>query len=177
MARMIRVLALILVAVIAGVTLALAYARLTGLSARASPGALETAVARAVRGWAVPADVRQRANPVARTEENVLKGRDHYARYCTSCHANDGSGERTIGKNLFPPVPDMRRAATQDLTDGELFHIIEEGVRFTGMPAWGDGTPQGEELAWQLVHFIRRLPQLTTDEIGQMEAMNPRPGG
>ena len=177
MARMVRVLALVLVAVVAGAALALTYARLTGLSARTSPGGLETAVARAVRGWAVPADVRQRANPVARTEENLRKGRDHYARYCVSCHANDGSGERTIGKNLFPPVPDMREAATQDLSDGEIFHIIEEGVRFTGMPAWGDGTPQGEELAWQLVHFIRRLPQLTTDEIKQMEALNPRPGG
>lgn len=177
MARMVRVLALVLVAVIAGVALAFAYARLTGLSARASPGNLETAVARAVRGWAVPADVRQRANPAARTEENVRKGRDHYARYCATCHANDGSGEGTIGRNLFPPAPDMRLAATQDMTDGELFHIIEEGVRFTGMPAWGDGSPQGEELAWQLVHFIRRLPQLTTDEIKQMEAMNPRPPG
>ena len=59
----------------------------------------------------------------------------------------------------------MRKAPTQDLTDGELFYIIENGVRLTGMPAWGDGSPQGETLTWQLVHFIRRMPKLTPEEI------------
>jgi hypothetical protein len=80
-----------------------------------------------------------------------------------------------MGRNLFPPSPDMRLAATQDLTDGELFYIIEHGVRFTGMPAWSTGTPEGEESSWQLVHFLRRLPALTPQEIEEMAGMNPRP--
>ena len=54
------------------------------------------------------------------------------------------------------------------MTDGELFYIIENGVRFTGMPAFATGTAEGEEESWKLVHFIRRLPQLSgrtrTDE-------------
>jgi hypothetical protein len=69
----------------------------------------------------------------------------------------------------------MRQAATQSLTDGELFYIIENGVRLTGMPAWSTGTPEGEEASWHLVHFIRRLPKLTAEEIEEMEALNPRP--
>ena len=68
----------------------------------------------------------------------------------------------------------MRLAATQELTDGELFYFIENGIRFTGMPAWGDGSPKGEELGWKLVHFIRHLPQLTPDEVGEMEGLNPQ---
>ena len=82
-----------------------------------------------------------------RTDENVRKGLEHFADHCATCHANDGSGNTTIGKNLFPPAPDMRLAATQDLTDGELFYIIEEGVRFTGMPAWSSGTPEARSWA------------------------------
>jgi mono/diheme cytochrome c family protein len=174
MKRVVTALGVLLVVMVAGVVLALAYVRLTGLSARATPGPVETAIARSLRSWAVPSDYRDRANPVPRTEQAVRRGLEHFAGYCASCHANDGSGDAAIGRNLFPPAPDMRVAATQDMTDGELFHIIEEGVRFTGMPAWGDGTPQGEELAWQLVHFIRRLPQLTPEEIKQMERLNPR---
>jgi mono/diheme cytochrome c family protein len=152
----------------------LAYVVATGLSARPAPGSIETRIARAVRGWAVPRDVRTRVSPVPSTTETVANGMQHYARYCASCHANDGSGDTTIGKGLFPRAPDMRQAATQELTDGELFYIIEYGVRFTGMPAWGDGSATGEELGWKLVHFIRHLPKLTPDELNEMEALNPQ---
>jgi hypothetical protein len=69
----------------------------------------------------------------------------------------------------------MRQDATQSLTDGELFYIIENGVRLTGMPAWGAGTHENVEETWHLVHFIRHLPRLTPEQLGEMEAMNPRP--
>jgi hypothetical protein len=68
----------------------------------------------------------------------------------------------------------MRAQATQQLTDGELFSIIENGIRLTGMPAWGTGTPDGERASWSLVHFIRRLPSLTPEDVARMEALNPR---
>ena len=57
---------------------------------------------------------------------------------------------------------------------GELFSIIENGIRLTAMPAWGTGTPDGERASWALVHFIRRLPTLTAEEIGRMEELNPK---
>jgi hypothetical protein len=68
----------------------------------------------------------------------------------------------------------MRRTTTQSLTDGELFSIIEHGIRLTGMPGWGDGTPERERESWALVHFIRRLERLTPDEIERMETLNPK---
>jgi mono/diheme cytochrome c family protein len=163
--------AALILMVIAGV---LGYVVATGLSARPAPGAIETRVARAVRRWAVPRDLRRRPSPLPSTPETIAEGRQHYARSCATCHANDGGGDTTIGKALFPRAPDMRQAATQELTDGELFYIIEYGVRFTGMPAWGDGSPKGEELGWKLVHFIRHLPKLTPEELSEMEALNPQ---
>ena len=152
----------------------LGYVVATGLSARPAPGALETRVARAVRRWAVPPEIRQRPSPFPSTKGTIAEGLPHFARNCASCHANDGSGNVTVGKALFPRAPDMRLPATQQLTDGELFYFIEYGIRFTGMPAWGDGSAKGEELGWKLVHFIRHLPQLTPDEIGEMEGHNPQ---
>jgi hypothetical protein len=68
----------------------------------------------------------------------------------------------------------MRLAATQSLSDAELFYIIENGVRLTGMPAWSTGTKEGETSSWHLVHFIRHLPKLTQEEISRMEDLNPR---
>lgn len=146
-----------------------------GISAKAEPGRIETAVARTMRRLAIPRADRNRHNPVAATPEVVAAGMAHYADHCAACHANDGSGETQIGLGLYPKAPDMRLPATQSLTDGELFYIIENGVRLTGMPAWGTGTSESVEETWHLVHFIRELPRLTPAQIEQMEALNPRP--
>jgi mono/diheme cytochrome c family protein len=153
----------------------LAYVMVTGLSARPQPGAMETRVARAVRALAIPRDVRLKANPVPKSAEAVTDGLNHFADHCASCHSNDGSGQTEMGQGLFPKVPDMRQASTQGLTDGELFYIIENGVRFTGMPAWSTATPEGEQASWHLVHFIRSLPTLSKEQLEQMEALNPKP--
>ena len=113
-------------------------------------------------------------NAVEPTEAVLTEALEHYADHCAVCHANNGSGDTPIGRGLYPRAPDMRTAPTQELSDGELFSIIENGIRLTGMPAWGAGTPEGEHASWALVHFIRRLPKLTDDEISRMEALNPK---
>ncbi len=78
-----------------------------------------------------------------------------------------------MGRNLYPKAPDMRLPDTQRLTDGEIYWIIENGVRLTGMPAWGDGTGRDPD-TWKLVHFVRRLNDLTPEHLKEMEALNPR---
>ena len=145
-----------------------------GISARAEPGRVELAVARAMRQLAVPRRDRDRKNPVAPTAEVLKEGMEHFADHCATCHANNGSGETAIGLGLYPRPPDMRLPATQSLTDGELFYIIENGVRLTGMPAWGTGQPDQAEQTWHLVHFIRRLPKLSDHELEEMKGLNPK---
>jgi len=149
------------------------YAIATGLSARPTPSSIETRLARIVRRLAVPREIRELMNPFASSSAAIAEGRNHYARYCATCHANDGSGDTSMGKGLFPKAPDMRQTPTQDLSDGELFYIIEHGVRFTGMAAWGDGSKLGEDLGWKLVRFIRQLPKLTPEDLEQMKELNP----
>ena len=69
----------------------------------------------------------------------------------------------------------MTEAATQQLADGELYYIIENGIRFTGMPAFGEDPDNTEDTeTWDLVHFIRHLPSMTDDEAAQMKKMNPK---
>jgi len=135
---------------------------------------METWVAQKSRALAMPAEAKSRMNPIASSPEVLAEGRAHWADHCFSCHANNGSGDTVLGKSLYPPAPDMRLPATQQLTDGELFYIIQNGIRLTGMPAWGNGTPKDEEDSWKLVHFIRHLPQITLEEKKAMEKMNPR---
>jgi len=144
-----------------------------GLSARAKPSALETVLARSVEFLAIPQGARATRNPVTNSPENLRDARLHFADHCAICHGNDGSGDSMMGKGLYPKPPDLRSAETQKLSDGELFWIIENGVRFTGMPAFG-GDQSHQEDSWKLVLFIRHLPQLSADERLEMERYNPK---
>ena len=166
-------LVLVLSATLVGGVLVYAIVR-RGLSTRTEPTRAEEYIARTMRSLATPSDVRSMKNPVAPTEAVLTEGLEHFADHCAVCHANNGSGDSEIGRALYPRAPDMRARATQELTDAELFSIIENGVRLTGMPAWGTGTREGERESWALVHFIRRLPKLTEEEITRMEALNPK---
>lgn len=145
-----------------------------GIGSREAPTAIETTVSRAARNRAIPAEARRRPNPIQATPENVREGLEHFADHCATCHANTGSGETMFGRGMYPRPPDLRLEDTQKLSDGELFYIIEHGVKLTGMPAFGDGKGEGVA-SWGLVNFIRHLPKLTPEELKRMEQLNPRP--
>ncbi len=160
------------------VALVVAAAALTiivrrGLSSRDEPTMVEEAIARSVRHFATPASMRKARNPIPLKSDVLAEARAHWADHCATCHANDGSGQTEIGRNLYPKTPDMRRDRTQNLTDGELFSIIKNGIRLTGMPAWGDPAGHDDADNWKLVHFIRHLPKITPQELEEMKSMNP----
>jgi len=147
-----------------------------GFSTRTQPSRVEAVVARTMRNWSIPRADREEPNPWAEaaTPEVMADARAHWAGHCASCHANDGSGQTEIGQNLYPKAPDMRLPATQNLTDGELYYIIRNGIRLTGMPAWGDPDALQDDESWQLVLFIRHLPQIRPEELKEMERLNPK---
>ena len=149
------------------------YIQRHGLSARAEPTTLETAVALRLRHLSIPADQRARTNPLPATAANVHDGMEHFADHCAICHSNTGVGDTPLARGLYPHPPVMREARTQSLTDGELFSIIQNGIRFTGMPAFGDNG-HTEEDSWKCVLFIRHLPKQTPQEIAEMEKLNPK---
>jgi len=119
-----------------------------------------------------PRAARSGKNPFTSSPELLHESAHHFADHCAPCHGNDGSGGTEMGRNLFPRAPDMRLDATQRLSDGELYYIIHNGIRWTGMPAWGD--PDSDMDSWKLVLFLRHLPHLSPDELRDMERFNPK---
>ena len=145
-----------------------------GYSTHDEPSWMEVRVARTLRHWSTPADLRDARNPLPLTPQVMVEARAHWADHCASCHGNDGKGKTAIGENVYPRAPDMTLPATQGLSDGELFAIIENGIRLTGMPGWGNGTAESAYGSWGLVHLIRHLPELTPEELAEMEALKPK---
>ncbi len=162
-----------LVGLVAVAAVALWMAGANGFSTRTPPTAVERIVMRGVHRLSVPRAARSADNPVAFSPEVWSESRAHFADHCASCHANDGSGNTELGRGLFPRAPDMRAAQTQDKTDGDLYWIIENGIRLTGMPAWGAGGGNDVD-TWKLVHFIRHLKELTPEQLKEMAALNPK---
>ena len=166
---------LIFIAVILLIAVALLASMIRhGFSAHDEPTAIESFLASRMRAWAVPSDMKQAKNPVPLTPEVLAEASAHFADHCAICHGNDGKGKTEMGQHLYPRAPDMTLAATQSQSDGALFATIENGVRMTGMPGWGDGTAASRRASWRLVHFIRHLPKITPAELDQMQKLNPK---
>jgi mono/diheme cytochrome c family protein len=152
-----------------------------GFSARENPSWMEGFAAQIAKSLAVPATYRMK-NPYPATAENIREGEEHFADHCSICHANDGGGDTLFGRGLYPKPPDMRTAETQNKSDGELYYTIENGVRLSGMPAFGPASAllsgknqgTGDAETWKLVLFLRRLPQITSEELEDMKKLNPK---
>ena len=143
-----------------------------GFSALDTPSAIEEFAATTARKIAVPSAYRQLRNPIVASTENIRAGMEHFSDHCATCHGNDGGHDTVFGKGFYPKPPDLRAAATQNKSDGELYYTIDNGVRLSGMPAFsGTHTP---EQTWRLILFIRHLPQITPGELIEMNGWNPK---
>jgi len=143
-----------------------------GFSARAEPSAVESHLASAILRASISDSYRGLHYASSVTPETLNEGMEHYADHCASCHANNGSGDTMYGRGLNPRPPDLRLPATQNKSDGELYSIIQNGVRMSGMPAFGQ-LGMHDHGSWELVVFIRHLPSLNRDEELSMQHMNP----
>jgi mono/diheme cytochrome c family protein len=165
---------ILFVVMLGGLVIVLWWLTQHGFSARDQPAAIEIWIARQLRHLAVPGSQRSATNPIPSTPDILREARSHFADHCAICHANNGSGQTPIGRNVYPKSPDLRAPDTQTMSDGELFYIIHNGIRFTAMPAWGKKRAEDDVDSWKLVHFIRHLPHLTPDELEEMHALNPK---
>ena len=135
-----------------------------GFRATAVAPAWEVHLARALRDASIPRVDRARKNPLTATPDVLNEGHNSFLTLCAGCHGIDGRGKTPIGVSIYPRVPDLRADTTQNLTDGELHYIIENGVQLTGMPAWRSVGSGSSDNIWKLVLCIRRMRPLSGRE-------------
>ena len=158
-----------------------------GVSARSEPPAFEVTLARSARHWLIPRAARATVNPVAAGPDVLDSAMRHWADHCASCHGNDGRGNTALGRGLYPRAPNMTLAATQKLSDGELFWIIENGIKLTGIgideqrnanPGIGETRAVGRKLAlgpgYLKAALGGHLPALLRDDAGGMGSVVQR---
>jgi mono/diheme cytochrome c family protein len=97
-------------------------------------------------------------NPTPDNPAVVKTGMEHFQHHCQVCHGLDGHGTGVpFAVKMSPPVLDLGDKDVQQYKDGQLKWIIENGIRFSGMPGW-KGVLEDDEM-WSIVRFIRQLPE------------------
>jgi mono/diheme cytochrome c family protein len=142
------------------------FLRSEGLSARRKPTRVEYALASYALALSIPTASKRAKNPIGVTSEVLVEAKKYYSDNCALCHANNGTGTTNTAKGLSPEVPDLHAAHVQRLTDGEMFYIIKNGVRLTGMPGWD----LPDEQVWKLVLIIRDFANNNTSR--QLKGMS-----
>ena len=98
-------------------------------------------------------------------ESMIKTGFDHYNEMCVGCHGAPGVKPSETAKGLYPKPPDLADVI-EELSPGELYWITKNGIKMTGMPAFGP--THSEDELWSIVAFLRRLPDLTPEEYKAM---------
>ena len=143
-----------------GAISAMLGALLQGCAAGKQPSQEETSLANAAKDVTIPLEAGKMKNPVPETDEVVSQGHEVFLGSCAQCHGADAHGDTNIGRNMYPPAMDLSSAHVQHWNDAELFWIIQNGVRLTGMPAWKSTISIDD--TWKLARFIHNLPHLAS---------------
>ena len=141
---------------------AFVWAGLFNTAASVPPGDLERKVAAIALDRSVQRRAPRIGNPLKPDPEVLRGGLAHYKAMCVTCHGAPGVDASEAGEGLNPPAPDLSTGKVQKRTDGELFWLVQGGIRMTGMPAFGPTHP--DEEIWKIVAFVRRLPALSPEE-------------
>jgi mono/diheme cytochrome c family protein len=110
----------------------------------------------------VPADL---ADP-----KRIASGAAQYDEMCSSCHLAPGMKRTEISQGLYPRAPELRRGS--QLSQAEEFWVVKHGIKATGMPAWG--VTHDDELLWDVVAFLRKLPELSPDQYQALVKSAPK---
>jgi mono/diheme cytochrome c family protein len=139
-----------------GVISAMLGALLQGCAADKQPSQGETSLANAAKDVTIPLEAGKMKNPLPETDEIVSQGQEVFLGSCAQCHGADARGDTSLGRSMDPPAMDLTSAHVQHWSDAELFWIIQNGVRLTGMPSWKLSISEND--TWKLARFIHKLP-------------------
>ena len=131
---------------------------LSACTANKAPSKVETALANMAKDVAIPIQAEDVKNPLPETPQVIEEGRAIYNQSCALCHGMDGHAATEMGRAMYPPAMDLTSPHVQHWNGSELFWIIQNGVRLTGMPAWKNILPETD--TWKIVYFIHSLPNL-----------------
>jgi len=145
---------------------------LPACTATKKPSQVETTLANMAKDVVIPIEAGDLKDPLPASTQVVEEGRQLYLQSCALCHGTDGHGATNLGRAMYPPVMDLTSPHVQHWNDAQLFWIIQNGVRLTGMPGWKSILSETD--TWKIIAFIHALPQVGPSAPVVAEASEPQ---
>jgi mono/diheme cytochrome c family protein len=105
--------------------------------------------------------------------KRVVAGTSHFAEHCSLCHSAPGVEPGEMAKGMHPSPPILTSAAKQ-WAPGDLFWIVRNGIKMSGMPAWPD---HSDEDIWDIIAFLNKLPSMSEQDYGNLVKESMEAGG
>ncbi|MGE5409318.1 MAG: c-type cytochrome [Clostridiales bacterium] len=99
--------------------------------------------------------------PDLRDSSLIKMGFVHYREMCISCHGAPGVERDEIGKGLYPRGPNLSNSA-KEFSPQQLFWITRNGLKMSGMPAFGKTHP--DDKIWAIVAFTKKLANMSKEQ-------------
>ncbi len=103
----------------------------------------------------------------------IVMGVEHFAAHCAMCHGAPGVPKGDIAKGMYPQPPDLTDTAKR-YAPAELFWIIKNGIKMTGMPSWSQ---HSDDEVWGTVAFLKKLPGMSVEQYGKLVMQAMQHGG
>jgi mono/diheme cytochrome c family protein len=127
------------------------------LAAIPEPGGKETALATRAKHLLIARASREGIPPRPKDRAaSAAQGDKLYAINCSLCHGEDGRATSPMGRWMYPRAADLSSPQTQSYSDEQLFWVVKNGIRLSGMP--GFGKLETDEHIWNVVDHLRTLP-------------------
>lgn len=146
-----------LIVIVIAIVIAIFYGIMTAdISALPEPGGFETRVATSAKDWYIRREAARNTSKLPANDAAAISaGEGLFGMACASCHGKDGRHPSNIGKAMYPRVLDLGSPEVQKLSDAELFWVIKNGIRLSGMPGFGKILSDDE--IWQAAYYVRSL--------------------
>jgi mono/diheme cytochrome c family protein len=99
--------------------------------------------------------------PPLNDQSMVMAGFKVYHDKCEACHAAPGVEKTDINKGLYPEPPNLVHSA-KEMPANNLFWVIKNGIKSTGMP--GFGKTNEDRKIWNIVAFLEKMKNMTPQE-------------
>ncbi len=141
------------------------YGGFYNVSAMEKEGGISRWVLNTARKHSIDSRVKDINVPDLNNQAMINEGLSHYKEMCDDCHGAPGEPESEIAKCLNPDAPDLVKWGNQ-IPPEQIFWVTKNGIRMTGMPAWGK--THSDEKIWAIVAAVRKLNQVTPAQYAQI---------
>jgi mono/diheme cytochrome c family protein len=148
-----------------------AYSGIPDVSAAKPEGKITDWFLNTTKDHSIHSRAKKIAVPSLNDSSLVATGFEHYNEMCVTCHGAPGREPDELAQGLNPPAPDLAQSTT-DLSPGEMFLIVKDGIKMTGMPSWG--STHSESAIWAIVAFLQRLQTLTPETYKAFQNSQPQ---